>query len=177
MKPRMLCVHARMMWQLCDHACDGAGLQDCNLVLYSVPALAKNGATSAAALWGSGTYNQGTAPCSAVVSSAGGGSLAVLDATGVLLFLAPSGNTAPDPAILQHRFNALQTGELAVLLSAAQQWHAWRGALRHKDDPPSIIGRRSLPKLRAACRSCKCQGPLGCMRLHASLSQRFCPSF
>ena len=95
--------------------------QDCNLVLYSISQLQQSGATSAAALWGSNTYLAGTTPCSAVVSSAGGGSLSVLDATGVLLFLAPSGAAAPDPSILQHRFNALQTGALGVPSFAMQR--------------------------------------------------------
>ena len=85
----------------------GVLVQNCNLVL--------SGA-SGALVWASNTAGQGAAPCSAVVSSARGGSLAVLDSTGVLLYLAPASGAAPDPAILQHRFNAYQTGALCCWL-------------------------------------------------------------
>jgi hypothetical protein len=87
---------------------------DCNLVLYSIAKLQKLGVGApAAAVWASGTYNQGTGPCSAVVSSAGGGSLSVLDSAGVVLFHQPTAAPVPDPTIVQHRFNPLQTGARA----------------------------------------------------------------
>jgi hypothetical protein len=78
-----------------------------------------------AMVWASNTGGQGAPPCSAVVSSAGGGALAVLDSTGVLLFLVPSPGAAPDPAVLQHRFNAHQTGAPPDSRSWLQAVHVW----------------------------------------------------
>ena len=55
-------------------------MQDCNLVLYT---------SGRAAIFSTATYNQGTPPCSAVVSSSAGGTLSVLDSTGRVLYKAP----------------------------------------------------------------------------------------
>ena len=55
-------------------------MQDCNLVLYT---------SGRAAIFSTATYNQGTPPCSNVVSSSAGGTLSVLDSTGRVLYKAP----------------------------------------------------------------------------------------
>lgn len=94
---------------------------DCNLVLYSIARLQQYGqGSSRAAVWASNTYMAGTGPCSAVVSSAGGGSLSVLDSAGVVLFHAPSSAPVPEPTIVQHRFNPLQTGARAPPLTSPE---------------------------------------------------------
>ena len=63
-------------------------MQDCNLVLYNGK-LAQSGPTAQAAVWSSATFNKGTAPCTAVVSSVAGGSLSVDDTKGAQLFKQP----------------------------------------------------------------------------------------
>ena len=72
--------------------------QDCNLVLYD---------TKGTPIFYSGTYNQGTAPCRLVVSGAGGGGIAVLDAKNATLYsqgaYSPPGTpagTLPNNAVL-----------------------------------------------------------------------------
>jgi hypothetical protein len=62
--------------------------QDCNLVLYSAFLLQYYGCEGPAAVWQSGTSGQGAPPCQTVISSAGGGSFAVVDSTGSQLFSA-----------------------------------------------------------------------------------------
>lgn len=57
----------------------GCRAQDCSLVLYS-------GGASYNALFDSDTFGQGSPPCRMVVSSAGGGSFAVLDSANAVLF-------------------------------------------------------------------------------------------
>lgn len=63
-------------------------MQDCNLVLYNGN-LASLGQVGQAAVWSTNTYDQGTAPCTANVTSAAGGYLSVNDSKGVQLFRAP----------------------------------------------------------------------------------------
>ena len=60
-------------------------------MLYSVPKLANYGQTAAAAVWASNTFAQGTS-CSAVVASAGGGSLGIQNSAGTHVFTAPALN-------------------------------------------------------------------------------------
>jgi hypothetical protein len=62
-----------------------AGVQDCNLVLYS-----SGGTAPADAIYSSGTYNQGATPCQLTISSAGGGFFAVSDSKFAQLYYAPS---------------------------------------------------------------------------------------
>ena len=47
------------------------------------------GQLAGAAVWSSGSYGQGTAPCMLTVSGTNGGSISVSDVTGVLLFQQP----------------------------------------------------------------------------------------
>ena len=63
-------------------------VQDCNLVLYNGN-LNQTGPSAQSAVYSSATYDQGTPPCTANVSSAGGGSLKVNDSKGVQLFERP----------------------------------------------------------------------------------------
>ena len=64
-----------------EHQCTDPLAQDCNLVLY------KSGTSSPqTAIFYSGTYNQGVAPCHLLVSSAAGGTFSVIDSTGAVLF-------------------------------------------------------------------------------------------
>ncbi len=49
------------------------------------------------AVWASGTYNKGVAPCKAVVTGDGGGGFAVLDSTNAVLFSAGAYSPAGTP--------------------------------------------------------------------------------
>ena len=60
-------------------------VQDCNLVLYN-----KNGMMPPDAIFATGTYNKGAAPCKLTVSSAGAGFIAVSDSHSAQLYTAPA---------------------------------------------------------------------------------------
>ena len=59
-----------------------AHAQDCNLILYG------GGPTDTTALFATNTYHRGEQPCRLMVSGAGGGGFAVLDATERVVFSA-----------------------------------------------------------------------------------------
>ena len=65
---------------------DGAAIpQDCNLVLYTAA-----GSAPSNAIFNTGTYGQGTPPCSLTVSSVGGGFITVADSNHTVLYLEPT---------------------------------------------------------------------------------------
>ncbi len=83
-------------------------MQDCNLVLYN-----DGGKAPQYAVWASGTYNKGIAPCRAVVTGHGGGGFAVLDSTDAVLYSAGARSPAGTPF-----------GQLPAGISLQQVWLA-----------------------------------------------------
>ena len=63
-------------------------VQDCNAVIYD-GGYVTSGFSAANAIWDSATYETGTAPCTLVVSSSGGGSLTIVNNAGAVIFRRP----------------------------------------------------------------------------------------
>ena len=116
-------------------------VQDCNFVLYDGSYTSSNGLASAQnAIFATQTSGQGTSPCRLLVSSANGGSISIVDATGRTVYLNPS-------AVVLPPVDSLAAGQTLA-----------QGDRLYSDDGSYFLTVQSDGNL-VLCASCTFQGP------------------